>query len=133
MPCGFYILLQMSQEEVILDLEETLSLGDSDSEMFLTAEGASSDDGTGLSEEEGEGPAEAPGQRKEERPAGAKGPGSQQEVEPPGPRARRKKNKGKSRYGAGREERRRRKALQTVEAARLVSGKDPGSPAPTPL
>ena len=52
--------------------------------MFLTAEGASSDDGTGLSEEEGEG-AEAPGHRKEERPAWAKAPGSQQEVEPPGP------------------------------------------------
>ena len=97
MPDGFYFLLQMSQEEVILDLEETLSLGDSDSEMFLTAEGASSDDGTGFSEEEGEWPtgAEAPGQRKEERPAGAKAPGSQQEVEPPGGRTKLKAGMGR--------------------------------------
>ena len=73
-------MLQMSLEEVILDLEETLSLGDSDSEMFLTEEGASSDDGTGLSEEEGEGP-EAPAQREEEKPAGEKAPCSQQEIE----------------------------------------------------
>ena len=78
----------MSQETEALDLVETLSLGDSDSEMFLTAEGVSSYEGTSLSEEE-EGPAgaEDPGQR-EERPAGAKAPGSQQEVAPPGPRAR---------------------------------------------
>ena len=121
----------MSQEEEILRLEDTLSLGDSDSEMFMTAEGASSDDGTGLSEEESGGPAgaEAPGQREEERPSGAKAPGSQQEIAPPGHRAWRK-NKGRGRYGTGRRERRRRKALQNVEAALLVSDKGPGSPVP---
>ena len=77
-------MLQMSQEKEILRLEDTLSLGDSDREIFLTAEGASSSDGTGLSEDEGERPAgeKVPGQREEERPAGAKAPGSQQEVAP---------------------------------------------------
>ena len=103
---------------------ETLSLGDSDSEMFVTAEGPTSEEGTSLSEEEG--PTEGQG---EERPAGAKAPGSQQEAYPPGPRARRKKNKGKGRYGAGRRERRRRKAVQRVEVPQ-VSGEGPGSQAP---
>jgi len=65
-PGGFYFSLQMSQEEELVAMEDALSLGGSDSEMFLTVEGASSydeADGTGLSEEEGEGPAgaEAPG------------------------------------------------------------------------
>jgi len=127
-----FLVLQMSEEE-ILKLEDTLLLYNSDSEMFQTAEGVSSADeadGTGLSEEEGEGPAgaEAPGQR-EERPAGAKTPGSQQEIQPPGHTARRK-NKCKSRYGAGRRERRRRKVLQKLEATRLAGDQGPGSPVP---
>jgi len=116
-------------------VEDALSLEDSDSERFQTAERGSSVDEADeacLSEEEGKSPAgaEAPGQREEERPAGAKAPGSQQETESPGHKARRKKNRGRSRYGAGRRERRRRKALQNVEATRLAGDGGPGSPVP---
>jgi len=132
------LVFQMSQEEEVLELEDTLLLEDSDSEMFQTAEGVSSTDEADeacLSEEEGERPAgvEDPGQREEERPGGANAPGSKKETEPPGPRAWRKKNKGRGRYGAGRGERRRRQALYHAEATRPAGDKGPGSPAPKPL
>jgi len=71
------LVFQMSQEEEVLGLEDTLLLEDSDSEMFQTAEGGSSVDEADeacLSEEEGERPsvAQAPGQREGERPRAVK-------------------------------------------------------------
>jgi hypothetical protein len=86
-------------------------------ERFLTAEGGSSADEVDdvclsvVGEVQGLAVAEATGPRESERPAGAAAPGSKVVTEPPGPRARRKKNKGKSQHGTGRLERRRRQAL----------------------
>ena len=82
-------------------------------ERFLTAEGGSSADEVDdvclsvVGEVEGLAVAEATGLRESERAA----PGSEVVTEPPGPRARRKKNKGKSQHGTGRLERRRRQVL----------------------
>ena len=58
-----FCIFQMSQEEEVLEMEDMLSL--EDSEMFIMAE--------------------APGQREGERPAGAEAPGSKKQTEPPGP------------------------------------------------
>jgi len=100
-PCALWILfsLQMSQEEELVAMEDALSLGDSDSARFLTAEGVSSNDeadGTGLSEEEGEGPAgaEAPGQRGE-RPRALNKSFSLRAIRPGGRRIKSKANMGR--------------------------------------
>ena len=75
-----FLVLQMSQEEEILKLEDTLSLEDSGSEMFQTAEGVSSADeadGACLAEEEGERPegADAPRPEGGGEAGRGKGPG----------------------------------------------------------
>jgi hypothetical protein len=64
--------------------------------------------------------AEATGPKESERPAGAEAPDSDEVMEPPGTKARRKKNKGRSRYGPGTVERRRRQALSRRETDKGV-------------
>ena len=112
---GLFDLFQMSQKE-----EDVLSLEDSDSEYLDTAEAGSSADEMDdclsvVSEVEGLAVAEATGPENSKMPAGAEAPGSEELMESPGRKSRRKKNKGRSRYGPGRAERRKRQALSRQE------------------
>ena len=117
---GLFNLFQMSQKE-----EDVLSLEDSDSEYFDTAEAGSSADEIDdclSAVSEGLAVAEVTGPKSSEMPAGAKAPGSEEMMEYPGRKVRRKKNKGRSRYGPGRAERRKRQALIRQESQGVCAG-----------
>ena len=108
---GLFDLFHMSQEE-----EDVLSL-----EYFDTAEAGSSADEMDdclsvVSEMEKLAVAEATSPKISKVPAGAEAPGSDELMESPGHKARRKKNKGRSRYGPDRAERRKRQALSRHES-----------------
>ena len=105
------------EEEDVL----VLSLEDSDSECFDTMEAGSSADEMDdclsvVLEVEGLAVAEATGPKISKVPAGTEAPGSDELIESPGRKARRKKSKGRSRYGAGRAERRKRQALSRLKS-----------------
>ena len=115
----------MSQQE-----EDVLSLEDSGSEYFDTAEADSSADEmddclSAVSEVVAV--AEVTGPPSGEVPAGAEAPGSEGMVDSPGRTVRRKKNKGRSRYGPGRLERRKRQALSRQSQGGLCRGKPEGN------
>ena len=115
---GLFDLFQMSQENVL-----ELSVEDSDSECYDTVEAGSSADEIDdclsvVSEVEGLAVAEATGPKISKVPAGAKAQGSDELMESPGRKARRKKNKGRSQYGAGRAEHRKRQAISRQESKR---------------
>ena len=126
---GLFDLFQMSQKE-----EDVLSLEDSDNEYFDTAEaGLSADERDDclsvVSEVEGLAVAEATDPENSKMPAGAEAPGSEELMESPGRKARRKKNKSRSRYGPGRAERRKRQALSRQEfKGGSVQGEAGGEP-----
>ena len=106
---GLFNLFQMSQQE-----EDVLSLEDSGSEYFDTAEAGSSADEIDdclSAVSEGLAVAEVTGPPSSKMPAGAEAPGSDEMIDSPGRTVRRKKNKGRSRYGPGRLEHRKRQAL----------------------
>ena len=110
----------MSQQE-----EDVLSLEDSGSEYFDTAEAGSSADEMDdclSAVSEGVAVAEVTGPPSSEVPAGAEAPGSEGMVDSPGRTVRRKKNKGRSRYGPGRLERRKRQALSRQSQGGSVQG-----------
>ena len=126
---GLFDLFLMSQKE-----EDVLSLEDSDSEYLDTAEAGSSADEMDdclsvVSEVEGLAVAEATGPENSKMPAGAEAPGSEELMESPGRKSRRKKNKGRSRYGPGRAERRKRQALsrQEFKGGGSVQGRPEGN------
>ena len=119
-------LFQMSQEE-----EDVVVLSLEDSEYFDTAEAGSSADEMDdclsvVSEVEGLAVAEATGTKMSKMPAGAEAPGSDDLMDSP---ARRKKNKGRSRYGPGRAERRKRQAISRQESEKgSLPGEAEGEP-----
>jgi hypothetical protein len=99
--------------------EDVLSLEDSDSEYFDTAEAGSSADEMDdclSAVSEWLAVAEVTGPESSKVPAGAEAPVSEELMESPGRKVRRKKNKGRSRYGPGRAERRKRQALIRQES-----------------
>ena len=107
---GLFDFFQMSQEEEVL----VLLLEDSDSERFQTTEAGSSADEVDdclsvVGEVEGLAVAEATGPKESDRPAGAEPPGSDVMT-------RRKRNKGRSWYGPGRVECRKRQAMSRQES-----------------
>ena len=123
---GLFDLFQMSLIE-----EDVLSLEDSDSEYFDTAEAGSSADEmddclSAVSEVDGLAVAEATGPKSSKVPAGAKAAGSQELMESPGRKARWKTNKGRSRYGPSRVERRKRQALIRQESQGVCAGEAGG-------
>jgi hypothetical protein len=61
-------------------------------------------------------------------PLGAEAPGSEGMIDSPDHTVRRKKNKGRSRYGPGRLERRKRQALSRQSQGRSVKGETGGEP-----
>jgi hypothetical protein len=125
---GLFNFFQMSQQE-----EDVLSLEDSGSEYFDTAEAGSSADEMDdclSAVSEGVAVAEVTGPPSSEVPAGAEAPGSEGMVDSPGRTVRRKKNKGRSRYGPGRLERRKRQALSPQSQGVCAGGNrsHPGAP-----
>jgi hypothetical protein len=122
---GLFNFFQMSQQE-----EDVLSLEDSGSEYFDTAEAGSSADEMDdclSAVSEGVAVADVMGPPSSEVPAGAEAPGSEGMVDSPGRTVRRKKNKGKSRYGPDRLERRKRQALSRQSQGGLCRGKPESS------
>jgi hypothetical protein len=116
----------MSQQE-----EDVLSLEDSGSEYFDTAEAGSSADEMDdclSAVSEGVAVAEVTGPPSSEVPAGAEAPGSEGMVDSPGRTVRRKKKKGRSRYEPGRLERRKRQALSRQSQGGSVQGETGGEP-----
>ena len=114
-----------------------LSLEDSGSECFDTAEeGSSADEMEDClsAVSEGVAVAEDTGPPSSKVPAGAEAPGSEVMIDSPGRTVRRKENKGRSRYGPGRLERRKRQALSRQSQGDLCKGKPevnrshPGAP-----
>ena len=104
-----------------------LSLEDSGSECFDTAEAGSSADEMEdcLSAVlEGVAVAEVTSPPCSKVPAGAEAPGSEGMIDSPD---RRKKNKGRSRYGPGRLERRKRQAISRQSQGGLYKGKPEGN------
>ena len=94
---GLFNLFQMSQQE-----EDVLSLEDSGSEYFDTAEAGSSADEMEdclSAVSEGLAVAEVTGLPSSKVPAGAEAPGSKGMIDSPGHTVRRKKNKGRSGMG----------------------------------
>jgi hypothetical protein len=129
---GLFNLFQMSQQE-----EDVLSLEDSGSECFDTAEAGSSADEMEdclSAVSEGLAVAEVTGPPSSKMPAGAEAPGSEGMIDSPGRTVRRKKNKGRSRYGPVRLERRKRQALirqsqeGSVQGEAEGNGSHPGAP-----
>jgi hypothetical protein len=122
---GLFNLFQMSQQE-----EDVLSLEDSGSEYFDTAEAGSSADEIDdclSAVSEGLAVAEVTGPPSSKMPAGAEAPGSDEMIDSPGRTVRRKKNKGRSRYGPGRLERRKRQALIRQSQGGLCRGRPEGN------
>ena len=118
---GLFNLFQMTQQE-----EDVLSLEDSGIEYFDTAEaGSSADEMEDCLSAVSEGVAvvEVTGPPSSKVPAGAEAPGSEGMIDSPGHTVRRKKNKGRSRYGPGRLERRKRQALSRQSQGGSVKGK----------
>ena len=122
---GLFNLLQMSQQE-----EDVLSLEDSGSECFDTAEAGS------LADEmedclsavsEGLALAEVTGPPSSKMPAGAEAAGSERMIDSPGRMVRRKKNKGRSRHGPGRLECRKQQALIRQSQGGLCKGRPEGN------
>ena len=110
----------MSQQE-----EDVLSLEDSGSECFDTAEAGSSADEMEdclSAVSEGVAVAEVTG------PSSSKVPGSEGMIDSPGRTVRRKKNKGRNRYGPGRLERRKRQGLSRQSQGGSVKGEAGGEP-----
>ena len=117
--------------------EDVLSLEDSDSEYFDTAEtGSSADeiDDCLSAVSEGLAVAEVTGPPSSKMPAGAEAPCSEGVMDSPGRTVQRKKNKGRNRYGPGRLERRKRQALMRQSQGGLCRGRPewnrshPGAP-----
>ena len=123
---GLFNLFQMTQQE-----EDVLSLEDSGSEYFDTAEaGSSADEMEDCLSAVSEGVAvvEVTGPPSRKVPAGAEAPGSEGMIDSPDHTVRRKKNKGRSRYGPGRLERRKRQALSRQSQGGSVKGETGGEP-----
>ena len=123
---GLFNLFQMSQQE-----EGVLSQEDSGSECFDTAEAGSSADEMDdclSAVSEGLAVAEVTGPPSSKMTAGAEAPGSEGMIDSPGRMVRRKKNKGRSRYGPGRLERRKRQALIRQSQEGSVQGEAGGEP-----
>jgi hypothetical protein len=103
---GLFNFFQVSQQE-----EDVLSLENSGSECFDTAEaGSSADEMEDCLSTVSEGVTVVTGPPRSKVPAGAEAPGSEGMIDSPGRTVRRKKNKGRSRYGPGRLERCKRQA-----------------------
>ena len=114
----------------MLQQEDVLSLEDSDSEYFDTAEtGSSADeiDDCLSAVSEGLAVAEVTGPTSSKMPAGAEAPCSEGMMDSPGRTVRRKKNKGRSRYGPVRLERRKRQALMRQSQGGLCRGRPEGN------
>jgi hypothetical protein len=71
--------------------------------------------------------AEVTGPPSSKMPAGAEAPGSEGMIDSPGRTVRRKKNKGRSRYGPGRLERHKRQALICQSQGCLCKGRPEGN------
>ena len=111
--------------------EDVLSLEDSGSECFDTAEAGSSADEMEdclSAVSEGVAVAEVTDPPSSKVPTGAKAPDSEEMIDSPGRTVRRKKNKGRSRYGPGRLERRKRQALSRQSQGGSVKGEAGGEP-----
>ena len=122
---GLFNLFQMTQQE-----EDVLSLEDSGSEYFDTAEaGSSADEMEDCLSAVSEGVAivEVTGPPSSRVPAGAEAPGSEGMIDSPDHTVRRKKNKGRSRYGPGQLERRKRQALSRQSQGGSVKGEPEGN------
>ena len=107
-----------------------LSLEDSGSECFDTAEAGSSADEMEdclSAVSEGVAVAEVTSPPCSKVPAGAEAPGSEGMIDSPDRTVRRKKNKGRSRYGPGRLERRKRQAISRQSQGGLYKGKPEGN------
>ena len=120
---GLFNLFQMSQQE-----EGVLSQEDSGSECFDTAEaGSSADEMDDCLSAVSEAVAEVTGPPSSKMLTGAEAPGSEGMMDSPGRTVRRKKIKGRSRYGPGRLKRRKRQALIRQSQGGLCKGRPEGN------